>query len=138
MLVERKKNNGIADLTIGPIRESDLERAITQYLNVVLTKDSVAFHIPNEGKRGLKQQYEFRVTGGAAGLPDRCILWDGKAHFLEAKTPKGRISAKQEEMFNRIAASGCSVVVVRSIEDVELALEKWGIPHKTATVFRNE
>ncbi len=110
------------------MRETDIESAITAYLKFALPPLAVSFHIPNEGQRGWKSQGAFKHAGGVAGVPDRCILWNGKAHFLECKGPKGRLSPAQEEMFVRIEDADCEVAVVRSIEDVEARLIEWGIP----------
>ena len=115
---------------VGPLHEIDLDRAITHYLDVVLTKESIAFHITNEENIELKQRYEL------TGIPDRCILWNGTANFLKYKN--GLLSNKQEETITRIVNAGFNVEVVRSIDDVEKALLKWGIPHTTSSVYTNE
>lgn len=109
------------------MRESDLERTITEYLKFALPPDAVSFHIPNEGRRGFRQQSEFKRAGGVAGMPDRCILWQGRAYFLEAKGRLGRMSPAQKAMFVCLQSAGCDVAVVRSVDDVQSALRAWGI-----------
>jgi len=105
-----------------------IEYAITQYLEHALPPDALAFHIPNEGQRGGRAQAEFKRSGGRAGVFDRCILWNGKAHFLETKPRGGRLSPEQEEFLVLLEAAGCEGAVVRSVEDVEAELSGWGIP----------
>jgi len=103
-----------------------IEYAITQYLEHALPPDALAFHIPNSGFRMAPQQCI--RAGWLQGIPDRCVLWNGKAHFLECKGPRGRLSPTQEEMFVRIEDAGCEAAVVRSVDDVEAALTEWGVP----------
>jgi VRR-NUC domain len=111
------------------MKEVDIEKSITQYLRFALPRMAVSFHIPQGGFK--LSPYELGMlkrAGYVAGIPDRCILWNGKAHFLECKGPRGRLSPAQEEMFVRIEDTGCEVAVVRSVDDVESWLLRWGIP----------
>ncbi len=110
------------------MRETDIEAAITAYLRFALPPLAVSFHIPNGAQLGARQLWQMRRAGMVAGIPDRCVLWNGKAYFLECKGPKGRLSPAQEEMFVRIEDADCEVAVVRSVEDVEARLIEWGIP----------
>lgn len=110
------------------MRENQIEKAITAFLSVSLPSDAVAFHIPNGANLGFGQRWQMKNAGLVAGIPDRCILWNGHAYFLECKAPKGRLSPAQEEMFVRIEDAGCDVGVVRSVEDAERILIGWGIP----------
>ena len=109
--------------------ETNIESAITQYLDRALPLDAVHFHISNEGKRGWIQQRAFKRAGGKAGIPDRCILWEGEAFFIETKRPKsGRLSAKQDEMRGLICRAGCGWAMATNVQQVEDALVLWGIP----------
>lgn len=111
------------------MRETDIEKAITDYLRFALPPDAVSFHIPQGGfKLSPWELGQLKRAGYVAGIPDRCILWGGCAYFLECKGPRGRLSPAQEEMFIRIETAGCEVAVVRSVEDVERALTEWRIP----------
>jgi hypothetical protein len=111
------------------MRENDIEKAITDYLHFALPKDAVAFHVPQGGfKLSPWELGQLKRAGYVAGIPDRCILWDGKAYFLECKGPHGKLSPAQSAMFIRIKGAGCNVATVRSIEEVEAALTNWGVP----------
>ena len=110
------------------VRESDVELLITNFLNAALPQDAMHFHIANEGKRGRRQQAEFKKAGGKAGVPDRCILWRGNAYFLEAKKPGGKLNADQHKLIPQIKRAGCPVEVVRSVDDARAALISWGVP----------
>lgn len=109
--------------------EKAIEKAITDYLAFSLPGDALSFHVPNGGfKLSIGELAWLKASGYVAGIPDRVVLWNGRAHFLECKRPKGILSDSQKAMFPRIEAAGCPIVVVRSVEDVAAALDAWGIP----------
>lgn len=110
------------------MKESDIERAITDFLNVALPADAVHFHIPNGGKRGWKAQREMKAAGLLAGMPDRCVIWKGLAIFFECKSPRGRLRPEQAIMMERLGRAGAATYIVRSVEDVEETLIAMGIP----------
>lgn len=111
------------------VSEKTIERSITAFLKIALPPDAVAFHVPNGGYRlSVGELARLKASGYTAGIPDRCILWQGRAYWLEAKGPRGTLTNSQNEMFPRIERAGCPVVVVRSVEDVQMALMSWGIP----------
>jgi len=110
-------------------KESDVEKALTAYLRFALPREAVSFHIPNGGyKLSVGELARLKAAGYTAGVPDRCVLWGGRAYWFETKGPKGRISEVQAAMFERFAVSGHHVHVVRSVEDMEMALIDAGIP----------
>lgn len=106
-----------------------VEKAITDYLRLALPTDAVAFHVA-QGRFKLSP-HEIGIlkrAGWVAGIPDRCIIWQGRAHFLEAKGSRGSVSLSQTKMMARLQVAGAKVAVVRSVDDVERALIEWGIP----------
>lgn len=108
--------------------ESSLAYAITQMLWAELPEDAVAFHVPNEGKRGAWAYSEFLRAGGKAGIPDRWVLWQGRAWCWEEKTNRGALSASQKKMFPRLEAAGFPVPLIRSVDEARAQLRAWGIP----------
>lgn len=111
------------------VRETDLEEAITGYLKHALPAEAVSFHVPQGGfKLSPWELGVLKRAGYVAGIPDRCIIWNGTAYFLEAKGSLGRLSEAQERMIGRLGAAGARIAVVRSVDDVERALIGWGIP----------
>lgn len=110
--------------------EHDVEKQISAYLKVALPSEVICFHIPNGAKLGAQQLWKMRAAGMVAGIPDRCILHNSRAYFIEVKRPGGDVSESQRQMFPRIEKAGCSVAICRSAEDVERALVAWGIPLK--------
>lgn len=109
--------------------EKNIEKAITAFLSFSLPLEAVSFHVPSGGfKLSVGELSWLKASGYIAGIPDRCILWSGRAYFLECKSKHGTLSNSQKAMFPRIEAAGCPIVIVRSIDDVAAALDAWGIP----------
>lgn len=78
------------------------------------------------------------------GWPDILVLHQ-RLYGIELKTAKGRLSKGytgrsarggpiwregQEEVFPRLLAAGMGIRVCRSEEEVVVALDDWGIPHR--------
>lgn len=118
------------------MNENQIEAQITSYLRFALPQDAVSFHIANGGyKLSVGELGRLRRAGYVAGVPDRCILWQGRAYFLEAKGPRGRLSHAQEDFIERIRSAGSEVAIVRSVDDVESALTSWGFPLNATLKF---
>lgn len=114
-------------------------------LDYVLPKpDAYWFHIPNQGafreesRRTAIAGARFKKQGLKAGVPDNCVIWDGKAHFVELKSRNGRPSPAQKIVIPALQAAGSPVVIAYSLEEVMDALTAWGIPLRaTLADFRN-
>jgi Holliday junction resolvase len=59
-----------------------------------------------------------------AGIPDLYACRHGKSYWFEVKAPGGRVSKIQEYELGQLRAAGANASVVRSIEDVKIALDK--------------
>lgn len=79
-----------------------------------------------------------KKQGRKAGIPDNCVIWNGKAHFVELKSRNGRTSPAQKVVIPALEAAGAPVVIAYSLEEVMDALAAWGIPLRaTLADFRN-
>lgn len=108
--------------------ESSLAYAITQMLWSELPEDAVDFHVPNEGRRSRYEASEFLRSGSKAGIPDRWILWQGRAYCWEEKDGDSKPNANQRKMFPRLEAAGFPVPLIRSVDEARAQLRAWGIP----------
>ena len=120
------------------MNEHDVEKAITKWLAVALPAEAVSFHVPNGAQLGARQVWQMKAAGMTAGVPDRVVVWRGRAFFLEAKGPRGLLSDAQVAMHARLRTAECKVGVVRSIEDAERFLgDECGIPLRARSLPMN-
>lgn len=66
-----------------------------------------------------------RKSGIAEGWPDFTIVHCNQALVIEIKTPKGRLSKKQEEVIADIRRNGTGTVIARSVPECVQAVETW-------------
>lgn len=69
----------------------------------------------------------FSVIGGGAqtpGVPDLCLVVDGRSVWFEFKSPTGRLTDLQQRRKTEIEAAGGAVFVIRSVDDAVRAFEQ--------------
>ncbi len=91
------------------MKELDIVRAILKYLQTV------------------PQCFCWKEHGGmygTAGIPDIICCYRGKFVAFEVKTGKGKTTALQESVINKIQKCGGKAAVVRSAEDVKAVLKE--------------
>lgn len=72
-------------------------------------------------------------SGIATGWPDFTICHCGKCLFIEAKTPKGRVTPIQHMMHLDLRANGNTVKIARSAPEAISAVQTWLGVEKAAT-----
>jgi hypothetical protein len=107
--------------------EAQLQRAVIAFLRLA-APEAVAFAIPNAARRSATGRATNAVAGLLSGAPDLILVHDGRALFLELKSAKGRVSPQQAEAHARLRAAGAFVGIIRTLEDVETALDLCGVP----------
>lgn len=114
--------------------EDQIHIAILQYLDVVIPSGATpVWHTPNGGSRDARAGAKMKKLGTRAGFPDLAFLYDGTLYTLEVKAGHGQQRASQLSWETYITNAGGFYEVVRSIDDVQAALKKWGItPRKIA------
>ena len=117
-------------------QEEDLQAATMRFLDIALPPHCIAHHSPGEGQRSRRAAAQLKRSGYRRGWPDIEIIWFGHPNvFIELKIPGGRgPSADQRLMHHRLAFCGCTVVVCRSVPEVEQQLRGLGVPLR-ATVM---
>jgi hypothetical protein len=108
--------------------EDNLQRAVVDFLDVALPPDALVFAVPNGGKRHAKEAARMKRLGVKAGIPDLCIIWRGRALFVELKAQRGTISIEQREMHRKIEYCGCPVWVCRTLDAVVGQLANENMP----------
>lgn len=86
------------------------------------------FHIPNGGKRDVKEAARFKAMGVKAGIPDLClpVPMNGFAGlYIEMKYGKNTTTEKQKEWISALKEQGYKVEVCHSGEDATKELETY-------------
>lgn len=108
--------------------EEALHRAVAEFLTLALPEDAWFCHVPNGGKRSKSEAARFKAMGVKAGVPDLLIIYQGRAHWVELKAGKGRLSEAQQTVRAQLYAVDCHWADCRSLDDVEWWIGQWGIP----------
>ena len=117
-------------------KEGPIHRAIISWLRVVLP-EAIIFHAANESRRPGRAGHVERAMNAAngvlPGVPDIIGLTFTGPFFMEVKAPGGVLSPAQRDFRDRLAVLGYERwAVVRSIDDAQDALARWGIPTREA------
>jgi hypothetical protein len=123
-----------------PQKESSIQKQIAIYLSTIAAdKGLLFFSIPNESlstalrmfsipkDTAAKLSMHFKKMGLLPGIPDMCILWNGKAIFVEVKKPGERPREDQERIHRLIKKTGHSVWTVFQWEDIKGVLTQEGV-----------
>ena len=107
--------------------EQQLQRAVIAHLQW-RARDGVWWcHLANGGWRSPIEAKILKALGVKAGAPDLLIVVDGRAHFLELKAGRGRVSDAQHECHQALCAAGAAVAVANNIDEALDLLESWQI-----------
>jgi hypothetical protein len=97
--------------------EYRLQKAVVQHLTLRPAPNMYFCAIPNGGGRSSARTGAFlKAMGLRAGAPDIVLVVEGKAHGLELKATKGRLSPAQKQAANEWEAAGGSFHVASSID----------------------
>jgi len=61
----------------------------------------------------------FKWLSSVTGVPDRIVFLNQRVHLVELKTATGKLSPRQELVFDQIGEAGFPVHILHSKEDVE-------------------
>lgn len=103
--------------------EQKLQIDAAKYLELALPPPLRFMHIPNGGHRTQAEAGIFKAMGQKPGAADLLILGWRSFIWLELKSPKGRLSEDQKGWRDWCASIGAPWFLIRSLEDLEAALE---------------
>ena len=108
--------------------EQDLQRQVAKFLTLALPTPDAWFTSIPAGWSG-----KVRGPGYKSGTPDMLVIykpgaWITGVIWLELKSATGRLSKAQELCRDDLVAAGCKWALVRSLDDVERALKRFGVP----------
>lgn len=96
--------------------ETDIQNAI----RLELSKYGVCFRMNS----GVFKQGERTIKCGVKGMSDLLFIKNGKAYWLEVKTPTGKASKEQINFLTVMRDRyGCVAEIVRSVDDAVRAVE---------------
>lgn len=117
------------------MKESQIQKSIVEYLSIIASQNNIVFFsIPNESimaamimfkvpdKTRYKLINHFKKMGLTPGIPDLCILGNGKTIFIEVKRPGGTVRVGQGFIHDAIGKAGHSVWTVFKVEDIKTIL----------------
>lgn len=112
--------------------EQALQIAVARYLAATLPRPPIGpewFSIENGFKRTKAEAGIGKAMGRKAGVPDLCLVWKGRAIFIELKAPgSGKLTPIQTAMHQRLTMVGAVVATCRSLDEVADFLSTTGIP----------
>jgi len=73
-----------------------------------------AFAIKNEDT-SVKRRLIGKAIGVIPGIPDYCLVWQGRVSFIEFKSEAGKLSENQKAIHNLYEQNGTDIYIVRNI-----------------------
>ncbi len=106
--------------------------AVLDFLRAVLFGNPVIHHSPNElglsGAAAARQVAKHKHLGMTSGFPDLVAFTFHGPLFFEVKAEGNYPTPAQRAVHADLERMGYRCAVVRSIDDVRVALARWGIP----------
>lgn len=98
--------------------EDRLQITVAAFLDRALPVGAVYFHIANQRQTSVRMGAKLKRMGVKAGMPDLCIIWKGRAIFIELKVGRRGASGVQQDMLTDLTLAGAVVDVCRSLDEV--------------------
>ena len=99
--------------------EGALHQAVADFLRVGLPMNAAFYSIPNERVKPTSGEVLRLVRQGMLiGAPDLCVVYGGRALFIELKSKKGYLTKEQRLAHKRLTQAGAVCATCRSVEDV--------------------
>ena len=116
--------------------EYNLHRAVATYLTIALKPPtwwtSIDHGLHLDPKSAARQINRLHAVGVKFGVPDVLVVHEGRCHWIELKSDRGRLSEAQKATTPALVAAGCEFIVARNVDQVRDALKAWGIPTREA------
>lgn len=110
---------------LGP-KEHAIHVAVAQHLRQ-RAPGLVWWHTPSGELRDKRTAAKLKAMGTTPGIPDLCLIINGRLHLLELKRERGgSLSADQKVMHQRLRAAGAIVETARGLDAALAILSAWG------------
>lgn len=89
------------------------------------------FHVPNEGKKNMKEAMKLKAIGVIAGIPDLILAFDRKVFFIELKKDDhSYLSKSQKDLHLVYKKANNRVFVIKDLEKgkklLSIIVRVWG------------
>jgi hypothetical protein len=118
--------------------EHNLQKLVIRYLRLAVPRPRCIWSVDHARKATMMQRIRLKERGCYAGIHDTFVLYDRQLITMELKVGKNGPTAGQDEFADFASEAGARCFVVRSIDDVEAALRKCGVPVLATTQHLNE
>lgn len=108
-------------------KEDHLQHAVMEYLRMQYP-DTLAIHVPNEGKRSPFAQYKFKYLGGMQGIPDVIVFKQTATYAglaIELKVKPNKPTKNQAEFLDRLSDSGWYATWVNSFDQAKNIIDQY-------------
>lgn len=109
------------------VKESDIQVVCINWFKVQYPNHMI-FHIPNGGKRSMREAVKFKKMGVLAGVPDLFIpeIYGCKhGLFIELKSEKGKVSKNQTDVIVKLQSRGYRVEVCNGFHEFVTACRRY-------------
>ena len=107
--------------------EQIIHRAVVDHIAWRVHPNVWWCHIPNGGRRSKIEAAILRGQGVRPRPPDLLIVADGKAHFLELKADRGRLSQAQRDCHEQLRRAGAEVATAFGLDQPLAQLMRWDL-----------
>lgn len=108
------------------VSEEQIQIAVIQHLKLRGNPRAYWFHVPNGGSRNVIEASKLKAMGVRAGVADIVVVIDGRAHFLELKSRKGRPSKDQLIARDLVELAGGVYEIAHGLDEALATLTRWG------------
>ena len=69
------------------------------------------FHVPNGGKRNIREAMSLKSSGVIAGISDFIFIWNKRVYGIEIKIEKGVLSSEQKKVHHVWRSNGINTYI---------------------------
>lgn len=118
--------------------EQDFQCQVKKYLELALPFPDAWFGASAATGTSKTVGGILKDMGYKAGTPDMVVIYKWLPPiWLELKSPKGTLSKAQKQCRKDLGAAGCCWALCRTLDDVERALKRFGVPLRATVTPRN-
>lgn len=110
--------------------EDAFQEDVIRQARLMLRREVMFFHVPNGGKRNVREAAKLKRMGVLAGVPDLIFIRAGAVYMLELKAGKNDTTSIQDATIAALTEAGAQIAVCRDMTEVVAAWRKWNLCHR--------